>query len=66
MKKQASSTKAVRETRKSPLDTAGMILRTSSGQTFGKVTTFSGQRETQLVINNLLSDSKSVPSKLNK
>lgn len=46
------------------MDSAGMIIRTSSGRTFGKVTTFSGQRETQEVFDRFLTGAMSPHRKL--
>lgn len=64
MAKESKASKSPSTTKKSPMDTAGMIIRTSSGRTFGKVTTFSGQRETQKVFDSFLPRSVSRQGKL--
>lgn len=64
MVKKSTSSTSTSTSAKSPMDTAGIIIRTSSGRTFGRVTTFSGQRETQKVIDSLLMRAKSPQSKL--
>lgn len=54
MAKPAKASTSASTAKKSPMDTAGMIIRTSAGRTFGRVTTFSGQRETQKVFDSFL------------
>lgn len=64
MAKQSKADKVTSANKKSPMDTAGMIIRTSSGRTFGRVTTFNGQRETQKVFDSFLKRPTSGQGKL--
>lgn len=64
MGKPSETRKSASANKKSPMDTAGMIIRTSSGRTFGQVTTFSGQRDTQKVFDSFLTRSSSSQGKL--
>lgn len=65
MAKQSKASKSSSANEQSPMKTAGMIIRTSSGRTFGKVTTFSGQREAQKVFDSFLTRSTPGQGKLN-
>lgn len=64
MAKLSKATTSPSANKKTPMDTAGMVIRTSAGRTFGRVTTFSGQRETQKVFDSFLPPSASTQGKL--